>query len=69
MEIPKSESKMVEFKMAFNQDVIVSLVTLANGNFVRPRRDGVSLPKKGGSSQKILGLLRVDPYSCDAGRV
>ena len=30
MKLPKSESKTVEFKTAFNQDTIVSLVAFAN---------------------------------------
>ena len=32
MKIPKSESKTVEFKSTFNQDVIVSLVAFANAD-------------------------------------
>ena len=32
MKIPKAESKTVEFKTAFNQDVIVSLVSCANAD-------------------------------------
>ena len=53
MHLPRTESKTVEFKTAFNQDTIVSLVAFANldlgswfrvvlrktgdGNFVKPR--------------------------------
>ena len=44
MKIPKSESKTVEFKSAFNHDAIVSLVAFANsdgGNvYVGVRDDG-----------------------------
>ena len=44
MKIPKSESKSVEFKTAFNQDTIVSLVAFANSDggsvYVGVRDDG-----------------------------
>jgi ATP-dependent DNA helicase RecG len=44
MKIPKSESKTVEFKAAFNQDTIVSLVAFANSDggsvYVGVRDDG-----------------------------
>ena len=44
MKIPKSESKTVEFKPAFNQDTIVSLVAFANSDggsvYVGVRDDG-----------------------------
>ena len=44
MKIPKAESKTVEFKTAFNQDVIVSLVAFANADggdvYVGVRDDG-----------------------------
>ena len=44
MKIPKAESKTVEFKTAFNQDVIVSLVSFANADggdvYVGVRGDG-----------------------------
>ena len=44
MKIPKAESKTVEFKSTFNQDVIVSLVAFANADggdvYVGVRDDG-----------------------------
>ena len=44
MKIPKTESKIVEFKSTFNQDVIVSLVAFANADggdvYVGVRDDG-----------------------------
>ena len=44
MKIPKAESKSVEFKTAFNQDTIVSLVAFANSDggsvYVGVRDDG-----------------------------
>ena len=44
MKIPKTESKTVEFKTAFNQDAIVSLVAFANADggdvFIGVRDDG-----------------------------
>ena len=50
MKIPKAESKTVEFKTAFNQDVIVSLVSFANADggdvYVGVRDDG-----------KVVGVL------------
>ena len=44
MKLPKSESKTVEFKKTFNQDVIASLVSFANADggsvYVGVRDDG-----------------------------
>ena len=44
VKIPRTESKTVEFKSAFNQDVIVSLVAFANAEggdvFIGVRDDG-----------------------------
>ena len=44
MRIPRTESKTVEFKQAFNQDAIVALVAFANADggdvYVGVRDDG-----------------------------
>ena len=44
MKVPRSESKSVEFKTAFNQDTIVSLVAFANADggsvYIGVRDDG-----------------------------
>lgn len=44
VKIPRTESKTVEFKMAFNQDAIVALVAFANAEggdvFIGVRDDG-----------------------------
>ena len=58
MKIPRAESKTVEFKTAFNQDTIVSLVAFANADggdvFIGVRDDGkvvgVSLATESGTA-------------------
>ena len=53
MKVPRSESKSVEFKTAFNQDTIVSLVAFANADggsvYIGVRDDGkvIGVPSDG----------------------
>ena len=60
MKLPKVESKTVEFKSTFNQDVIVSLVAFANADggdvYVGVRDDGKVVGVQLASLFKAVGL-------------
>ena len=75
LKLPKTESKTVEFKNAFNQDVIESLVAFANADggaraafedhgvwfkVVLMKIGNASLGKLGGNREKILEAIRAD---------
>ena len=58
MKIPRTESKTVEFKSAFNQDAIVAMVLFANA-------DGGDVYVGVSDNGKVVGVSRAaDPKTC-----